>query len=212
MGPSVLLVGVVLFAAVLMFEQAIRVGYSTTVGPIAALGVGDPTLASLFNGTLAGLGLTTALFAQGLPGRFRYGRPVVTVLGSDLVLAGVFPEGTEVHWVFGLLLYVLPAIAIWAFFWTFLHDRRRRLTIFTASIIGVASVGLLMTLTGAYGTVGAGGAERLIDYPGLLWGGTLAVVTIRDPSVLGEGRPYRSRGGRGRPHIRESSPELSLTS
>ncbi len=147
---------------------------------IAALGVGDPAPALAFNLALGVLGAATATFAFGLPAGYRLERPVVLALGVDLILAGTFPEAFSFHWVFGLLLYALPALAIWAFLREFARARRYRLAGFTASVIAVGAVGLAFSLAEIHGGPTAGTAERLIDYVGLLWGGAISTGAVVD--------------------------------
>jgi hypothetical membrane protein len=183
-GAAFLLAAVVTFAVVLLIEQAVRPGYSPVRDPIALLGIGDPTLSAVFNGALLLLGVATGVFAASLPSTYSVERPCVLALGAVLVLAGLFPLSFSFHWVLGLLLYALPAAAIWAFLVDFLRSRRRRLVWFTSVIILVSAAGLFLTLTDLYGGGDAGAAERLIDYSGLVWGGTISAGSLANPRLL----------------------------
>lgn len=188
LGPALLLATVTVFTLVLLLEPLGRPGYSPVRDPIALLGVGDPPLALVFNAALAGLGVATTVFALRLTPEFTVERPTLVGLGAALVLAGVFPESFSFHWVFGLLLYLLPALAIWAFLIRSLKTRQTGLAWLTGGAILVAGSGLALTLLGGLDLVGAGLAERLIDYTGLAWGGTVCVGALNDANLL-HGRP-----------------------
>ncbi len=183
-GPAVLLGAVALFTLVVLLEPLGRPGYSADRDPIAALGVGNPALALLFNATLAGLGIATAIFALRLPSGYTLERPTLVGLAAALVLAGVFPESFPFHWIFGALLYLLPAIAIWGFLFSFLRVHKGRLVWLTSGAIIVAGLGLMLTLMRGWLPGQGGTAERLIDYSGLAWGGALSAGALKDAELL----------------------------
>ncbi|MGD0057431.1 MAG: DUF998 domain-containing protein [Methanomassiliicoccales archaeon] len=163
-----LLIGSLQFFLLLLTAECLRPSYSVSLDYLSDLGVGSEPSRTLFNATLIIFGLS------GFAASYLFWKAdvrnmmVVTLMMSSVGVIGVglFPEDTGApHALFALIGFFFGALTAvisfkivkppYAWFGVIL------------GLISIAS--LFMFLIGAYLGLGAGGMERMVLYPSLLW-------------------------------------------
>ena len=140
--------------------------YSTANNFISDLGIGPS--AAIFNAALITgglLGIVGVFFvSRWLKNRFFVGLLGLSALGSFLV--GVFPEDTGIpHIIAALLAFIAGGLAA-------LTAYRHTQTPFRQVSVVLGATALLaftLLLTGVHLGLGAGGMERMVAYPNILW-------------------------------------------
>lgn len=140
--------------------------YSTANNYISDLGIGPS--AAIFNAALIMgglLGLVGVFFlSRWLKNRFFMGLLGLSALGSFLV--GVFPEDTGIpHIIAAFMAFIAGGLAAsTAYRHTKAPFRQVSVVLGATSLLAFA-----LLLTGVHLGLGAGGMERMIAYPNLLW-------------------------------------------
>jgi len=172
-----LLVGASQFAIALTIAEAIYPGYSISANYISDLGVWGTPSSVVFNPSIILFGifvLTSSYFILK-----RFGRSSIAVLsaisGAGILGVGIFPENTfiaagipVIHTIAALMAFVGGAVAAVVSYRITKPPLR-----YISVALGFASLTALVLLvfTRDYGSLGlgAGGLERMIAYPTLLW-------------------------------------------
>jgi hypothetical membrane protein len=163
-----LLLGSLQFFLLLMIAEMLRPGYSVSLNYISDLGVGAEPSRSLFNATLIIFGLS------GLTASYLFWKTlvrnamVVTLAISSVgtIGVGLFPENTGApHALFALLGFFFGAVTA-----IISYKIIKPPYSWFGVILGLMSMAsLFMFLGGVYLGLGAGGMERFVLYPSLLW-------------------------------------------
>jgi hypothetical membrane protein len=172
---ALILIAVTQFVLGLIVSEALYPGYSVSQNYISDLGVGPSSM--IFNSSVFLLGLLLAIAAYFLQRAFDF--KILTVL---LVLTaigamgvGVFTEdfGT-IHGVVSLIAFLFSGLsAVFSVICSYVHDFKLLKMPFSviAVILGLMTLGALVLFMGnIYFGLDAGGMERLIVYPSLMWG------------------------------------------
>jgi hypothetical membrane protein len=168
-------VAVTQFVLGLIVSEALYSGYSISGNYMSDLGVGSSSM--IFNSSVFLLGLLMVIGAYFLQRAFDF--KILTVL---LVLTaigamgvGIFTEdfGT-IHSVVSLIAFLFGGLsAIFSVVCSYVHKFRLLKMPFSvvAVILGLITLGALVLFVGnVYLGLGAGGMERMIVYPILMWG------------------------------------------
>ena len=161
----VLFIGVAQFFLFMLLAELMYPHYSVSTNFISDLGVGKT--AFIFNTTIEVLGI--ALIVSGLLLRkFSPALLIVLILaGIGAIGVGLFPENTgRPHFLFSLLVFLMGSIAPYFI----LNKVRNFMSVIWASLGTVALIFLIFYTRGIHLGLGAGGMERMIVYPELLWG------------------------------------------
>ncbi len=168
-------IAVTQFVLGLIVSEALFSGYSISGNYISDLGVGSSSM--IFNSSVFLLGLLMVIGAYFLQRAFDF--KILTVL---LVLTaigamgvGIFTEdfGT-IHSVVSLIAFLFGGLsAIFSVLFSYVHKFRLLKMPFSviAVTLGLITLGALALFVGSvYLGLGAGGMERMIVYPILMWG------------------------------------------
>lgn len=188
-------VGAVQFSVALILAEIYYPGYNVSTNYVSDLGatcpgsstagclINQPT-SMIFNSSIAILGLTILVGAYFLQKSFR-NRPatvMIALAGVGALGVGLFPETTGVwHSIFSLIVFLFAGLA------ALVTARFQRKPMFYFSIVlGLFTlVALVLYIGGDYLGLGAGGMERMVVYPVLVWsvgfGGHM--MAMDDPKV-----------------------------
>ena len=162
-------VGAVQFSIFLIVAEALSPAYSVSSNFISDLGKVFPSSALVFNSSAFLFGLLVLAGAYFLQKAFKW-RPasaLVALAGVGLIGVGSFPEGSPygLHGIFSLLTFLsagLSAIVLARF--------QRKPMFYFSAILGLVSLFMLVGYVGEiYLGLGAGGMERMVVYPTLVW-------------------------------------------
>ena len=176
MAGAAVFVGAVQFAIFMVVAEAYYPGYSVAANYISDLGatcdlgtcaIYQPT-STIFTVSVALLGIS-ALVAGYFLWKASYSRPgslAVILTGVGALGVGLFPETTGiVHSIFSLISFLFAGIAA-----VVLSPKQKRPLSYFSAILGAATlVSLVLYVGKVYVGLGAGGMERMVVYPVLLW-------------------------------------------
>ncbi len=151
-------------------------GYNESTNYISDLGATCPTHGPcyippsgyLYDTTIVILGLFILAGAYFLQRAFRYkpATAMIALAGIGAIGVGVFPETTGiVHGIFSLIVFLFAGLAALV-----TANFQRKPLFFFSIILGVVTlVALVLYMGGIYAGLGAGGMERVVVWPVLLW-------------------------------------------
>jgi hypothetical membrane protein len=179
-------IAVTQFVLGLIVSEALYSGYSISDNYISDLGVGPSSM--IFNSSVFLLGLLLIIGAYFLHRAFNF-----TLLTLTLVLTaigamgvGIFTEdfGT-IHSVVSFIAFLFSGLsAIFSVICSYVHKFKLVKMPFSvlAVILGLMTLGaLILFMGGIYLGLGAGGMERMIVYPILMWGAGFGGYLIAHP-------------------------------
>lgn len=155
------------FLLFLVITEASYPDYSVSKNYISDLGVGSTAL--LFNTSIFVLGLFIIAGAYFVDKTFTF-RPFSILLilaGIGAMGVGIFPEDTGiVHGIFALIAFLFGALSAIVSY----KVENPPYSYFSVLLGITALVALVLFMSGTYLGLGAGGMERMIAHPVLLWG------------------------------------------
>lgn len=172
-----LFLGAVQFGIFLIVAEALYPGYSVSINYVSDLGATCPTsatcviiqpTATIFDTSIILLGLSILVAAFFLQRAFHWtpASLLIAVAGIGALGVGFFPETTGiVHSIFSLIVFLFAGLS------AIVTARFQKKPLFYFSVVlGFATlVALLLYVDGDYLGLGAGGMERMVVYPVLLW-------------------------------------------
>lgn len=170
-------IGSFVFSISIMIAEALKSSYSINSNYISDLGVG--TNAWLFNYTVILFGVTMVVGALLLVSvKKRSVFPYLLILvGVGAMMVGLFPENTgSLHGIGASIAFIFAGLSAIAYVtWTKSSFR------YASVIIGIIILASIFFFEeGKDLGIGAGGMERMIVYPGLLWGIALSVSLMSE--------------------------------
>lgn len=180
-------VAVAQFVLGLIVSEALYSGYSVSDNYISDLGVGPSSM--IFNSTVFLMGLLLIIGTYFLQRAFKE----FTMLTAMLVLTaigtmgvGIFTEDAgTIHSVVSLIAFVFSGLsAIFSVICSYVHKVKLVKMPFSVItvILGLMTLGALVLFVGKiYLGLGAGGMERMIVYPILMWGAGFGGYLIAHP-------------------------------
>jgi hypothetical membrane protein len=198
-GGGVLALASLQFVAAMVVVQLGYPGYSDLANSVSDLGGAGSPRAIVFNVSvvllgllaIAGVVLVRSAFRKGFGARAGLG--LLALSGVGAVGVGLFPEGNHLHSSFASLAFVAAGAALLLLALGMLRDTRwdgYRLFSFAGGLVTFVGIALYAGPTSL--GLGAGGAERLIIAPVLLWGILAGVHLLRLPVY---GGPLTAFGG-----------------
>lgn len=168
--------GVFLIVSEILYSASGTGGYSVSSNYVSDLGANCPSSgacyippsAMVFDASIAILGLFIILGAYFLHRAFRWmpATGLIAIAGIGALGVGLFPETTGIwHSIFSLIVFLFAGLS------AVVTARLQKKPLFYFSIIlGLGTlVALLLYVGGTYLGLGAGGMERMVVYPVLLW-------------------------------------------
>jgi hypothetical membrane protein len=183
---ALLFLAVTQFVLGLVISEAQFPNYSISDNYISDLGVGSSSI--IFNSSVFLLGLLLLIGAYFLQRAFDFKILtvvlVLTAIGAMGV--GIFTEDFEtLHPIVSLIAFLFGGLsAVFSGVGSFLHKYRLMRTAFFAFaiILGFMTLGALVLFAGKiYLGLGAGGMERMIIYPILMWGAGFGGYLMTQP-------------------------------
>jgi len=164
-----LMIGLMQFALLMLVAEFLYPGYSSSLNYISDLGAGPEPSRMIFTVSVVILGvlaIAAGYLYLTFP-QFRWFGFIVIISGIGAVGVGLFNEDTgSTHVLFSFIAFFFAATA------ALQSSRSQKAPLSALSILlGAMSIGAL-ALYGAqqYLGLGAGGMERMIFYPVLIWG------------------------------------------
>ncbi len=168
--------GVLLIVSEILYSAYGTGGYSVSANYVSDLGATCPSggvcyippSATLFDSSIALLGLTILVGAYFIHRAFRWTPATVMLVfaGVGALGVGLFPETTGIwHHIFSLIIFLfagLSAIVTYRF-------QKKPMSYFSVLLGVMTLAALLLYIPSVYLGLGAGGMERMIVYPTLLW-------------------------------------------
>jgi hypothetical membrane protein len=179
-------IAVTQFVLGLIVSEALYSGYSTSGNYISDLGVGSSSM--IFNSSVFLLGLLLVIGAYFLQRAFDFKMLtvllVLTAIGAMGV--GIFTEDFGIiHSVVSLIVFLFGGLsAIFSVVCSYVHRLNLLKMPFSviSVILGLMTLGALVLFVGKiYLGLGAGGMERMIAYPILMWGAGFGGYLIAHP-------------------------------
>jgi len=164
-----LMIGLIQFALLMLVAEFLYPGYSSSLNYISDLGAGPEPSRTIFNASVVILGVLAIAAGYLYLGfsEFKWFGFIVVISGIGGVGVGLFNEDTgSAHVFFSFIAFFFAATA------ALFSSRTQKAPLSALSILlGAMSIGAL-ALYGAqqYLGLGAGGMERMIFYPVLIWG------------------------------------------
>ena len=183
---TILFVGAAQFIVLMIIAETLYPNYSTSTNYISDLGVG--TSALVFNSSIILLGFMTV---AGTYFTYRIFRSrlflvLLTLAGIGAIGVGMFTESAGgIHVVFSLITFLFGGLSAIAFY-------KVEKTPFNWLSVVLGTMGLVaLVLFGSdnYLGLGAGGMERMIAYPILLWGAGLGGHLIGSSEKMSTTKP-----------------------
>jgi len=184
--------GALVFIAVTQFvlgvivSEALYPGYSVADNYISDLGVGSSSV--IFNSSVFLMGLLLLVGAYFLQRAFHFEMLTVMVVLTAIgaMGAGIFTEDfATIHSIASLLTFVFSGLAaIFSVLCSYVHKFPLVKMPFSAIsvVLGLMTLGALGLLLGrVYLGLGAGGMERIVVYPVLMWGAGFGGYLIAYP-------------------------------
>lgn len=204
-GALLFLAGAAILMGIITAEVLYPADYSTAANTVSDLGGSRPSeggvvlqpSATIFDATMVVSGVMIVAAAYGLQRAF--GRRVVTIpialLGLGVLGVGIFPGNTGLHPIFALLAFVSGGLAA-------ILSYKASVSPLRYIVVALGAIALLMLVLGIVGApqpdgmgllgnsgpiaaLGAGGVERWIAYPVVLW------LTAFGGYLMGSVRPER---------------------
>ena len=167
---TILFVGAAQFIVLMIIAETLYPNYSTSDNYISDLGVGPSAL--IFNSSIILLGL---MIVAGTYFTYRVFRSrlllvLLTLAGIGAMGVGVFTESAgQIHVVFSLITFLFGGLSAIAF-----YKVEKTPFNWLSTVLGTMGlVALVLFGSSNYLGLGAGGMERMIAYPILLWGAGL---------------------------------------
>ena len=172
-----LFVGAVQFGMGLILAEIYYPGYNVSTNYVSDLGatctsggscvINQPT-SDIFNGSIIILGLMIIVSAYFLQKSFAW-KPatgLIAIAGIGALGVGLFPETTGVwHSIFSLIVFLFAGLSAIITFWL-----QKPPLSYISIILGAVTLAALFLYVGnIYLGLGAGGMERMVVYPVLLW-------------------------------------------
>lgn len=185
-GGALLFLAVTQFVLGLVVSEALFPNYSISDNYISDLGVGPSSM--IFNSSVFLLGLLLLIGTYFLQRAFDFkiltAVLVLTAIGAMGV--GIFTEDFEtLHPIVSLIAFLFGGLsAISSGIGSFIHKFRLVSAVFSAFaiILGLMTLGALVLFAGKiYLGLGAGGMERMIAYPILMWGAGFGGYLMTQP-------------------------------
>ena len=166
---AVVFVGAVQFSIFLIVAEALSPTYSVSSNYISDLGQIFPASALVFNSSIFLFGVLVLAGSYFLQKAFKWtpGSALVALAGVGLIGVGSFPEGSSygLHGIFSLLTFLFSALSA-----IVLARFQRKPMFYFSAVLGLVSLFMLVGYVGEiYLGLGAGGMERMIVYPVLVW-------------------------------------------
>lgn len=169
-------VGSAQFSLCLVLAEILFPNYNVSTNYISDLGAFCPSAgpcviepsANVFNGSIVLLGALIVVGAYYIQRAFHYTPATVmtTLAGIGAMGVGLFPETTGIwHSIFSLIVFLfagLTAIVTAGF-------QRKPLSYFSVALGVLTLAALVLYIGGEYLGLGAGGMERMVVYPVLIW-------------------------------------------
>ena len=183
---TILFVGAAQFIVLMIIAETLYPNYSTSTNYISDLGVGPSAL--IFNSSIILLGFMTV---AGTYFTYRIFRSrlflvLLTLAGIGAIGVGMFTESAGgIHVVFSLITFLFGGLSAIAFY-------KVEKTPFNWLSVVLGTMGLVaLVLFGSdnYLGLGAGGMERMIAYPILLWGAGLGGHLIGSSEKMSTTKP-----------------------
>jgi len=183
---TILFVGAAQFIVLMIIAETLYPNYSTSTNYISDLGVGPSAL--IFNSSIISLGFMTV---AGTYFTYRIFRSrlflvLLTLAGIGAIGVGMFTESAGgIHVVFSLITFLFGGLSAIAFY-------KVEKTPFNWLSVVLGTMGLVaLVLFGSdnYLGLGAGGMERMIAYPILLWGAGLGGHLIGSSEKMSTTKP-----------------------
>jgi|WetSurMetagenome_2_1015567.scaffolds.fasta_scaffold63269_2 hypothetical membrane protein len=174
---TLLILGGVQFVIALIIAEAIYPGYSISVNYISDLGVWGRPSAIVFNPSILLFGLTVLASSYFIHRQFHNRALAVlfAISGAGTLGVGLFPENTFIlnglpiiHSLSALLAFVVGGITAVAAYKITKAPFRYLSIIMGAATLTAFVLFITTSNSGALG-IGAGGLERMMAYPTLLW-------------------------------------------
>ena len=183
---TILFVGAAQFIVLMIIAETLYPNYSTSDNYISDLGVGPSAL--IFNSSIILLGLMIVAGTYFIYRVFRSRLFLVllTLAGIGAMGVGVFTESAGgIHVVFSLITFLFGGLSAIAFY-------KVEKTPFNWLSVVLGTMGLVALVlfgSGNYLGLGAGGMERMIAYPILLWGAGLGGHLIGSSGKMSTTKP-----------------------
>ncbi len=183
-------IGVTQFVLGVIVSEALYSGYSVSDNYISDLGVGSSAM--IFNSSVFLMGLLVIIGAYFLQRAFRFevltGLVILTAIG--VMGVGIFTEDFgAIHGVVSLMAFLFSGLsAIFSVLCSYVHKFPLVKMPFSAIsiVLGLMALGALGLFGGQiYLGLGAGGMERMIAYPVLMWGAGFGGYLIIYPEERG---------------------------
>jgi hypothetical membrane protein len=199
--------GVLLFLGALGFILALQISefidganYNVSINYISDLGTyckGGTCVElpshNLFDFSIIVLGIAIILASYFLYRAFRNKifSPLLVLSGIGAMGVGLFPENFALeHGIFSLIVFLFGGLAAIAAY----KIERKPFSYFSVAIGILTVLMLVLYLEGLYLGLGAGGMERMVAYPELLWGvglgGHMLSWEIGQGQALGAAKPF----------------------
>jgi hypothetical membrane protein len=174
-GTAIFL-GAAQFTVCLVLAEIMFPNYNVSTNYISDLGAFCPSVgpciiepsADIFNGSIILLGLLILLGAYYLRRAFRSTPTaiVVALAGVGAMGVGLFPETTGIwHSVFSLIVFLFAGLSAILTF----RYQKRPMSYFSVVLGAMTLAALVLFIGGEYFGLGAGGMERMVVYPSLIW-------------------------------------------
>ncbi|MDG6899562.1 MAG: DUF998 domain-containing protein [Nitrososphaerota archaeon] len=174
-GVSIFL-GSAQFSIFLVLAEILFPNYNVSTNYISDLGAFCPSTgpcviepsADVFNGSIILLGLLILLGAYYLQRAF-HSTPtaaIVALAGVGAIGVGLFPETTGIwHSVFSLIVFLFAGLAAVLTY----RYQKRPMSYFSIALGVITLAALVLFIGKVYLGLGAGGMERIVVYPVLIW-------------------------------------------
>lgn len=172
-----LFVGAIQFGIGLILAEIYYPGYNVSTNYVSDLGATCPSggtctiyqpSSDIFNGSIIILGLLVLLSAYFIQKSFAW-KPatgLITIAGIGALGVGFFPETTGVvHSIFSLIVFLFAGLSAIVTFWL----QKPPLSYLSVILGAVTLFALFLYVGDIYLGLGAGGMERMVLYPVLLW-------------------------------------------
>lgn len=172
-----LFVGAIQFGIGLILAEIYYPGYNVSTNYVSDLGATCPSggtctiyqpSSDIFNGSIIILGLLVLLSAYFIQKSFAW-KPatgLITIAGIGALGVGFFPETTGVvHSIFSLIVFLFAGLSAIVTFWL----QKPPLSYLSIILGAVTLFALFLYVGDIYLGLGAGGMERMVLYPVLLW-------------------------------------------
>jgi hypothetical membrane protein len=175
---AVIFVGAVQFGFGMLLAEIYYPGYNVSTNAISDLGatctssgscvIQQPS-ATIFDASIILLGLLVLLGAYFLQRAYHWkpASAMIVLMGIGALGVGIFPEsaGLTIHHLFSVVAFLFAGLSALV-----LARYQRKPMLYFSFVLGLMTLGALFLYLGSeYAGLGAGGMERMIVYPVLLW-------------------------------------------